>query len=266
MGPSRKVAQALSEHFTVITYDRRGRGESDDSAPYEVEREIEDLAALIAAAGIVARASESREPVQPRPRYRPQRLRAPAHARGQFIAASTGAFLTFAVAGLLAGLAGRFLAGPLHHPSAVLIGVAIFLNFGAGVLVQTTTTHWPAHKLIAAGLAPLLVGLIVLVASAWTSPPSLALFLIGGTIAGLGSGAIIRGSLSLVISTASAADRAGPLASYFTAGYIGVSLPVLGAGVALEFLSFRVTLLIFAAAVGVGILAAAPLLVRRPRA
>ena len=208
------------------------------------------LAALIVAAGVVARSPEGREPVRPRPSYRPQRLRAPAQARGQFLAATTGAFLTFAVGGLLAGLAGTFLAGPLHHPSAVLTGFAIFLNFGAGVLVQTTTTHWPAHRLIAAGIAPLLIGLVVLVASAWTSPASLALFLIGGAVAGVGGGAIIRGSLSVVISTASAADRAGALATYFTAGYVGVSLPVLGAGVALQYLSPRVTLLIFAAAVG----------------
>jgi MFS family permease len=222
------------------------------------------LAALIVAIGIVARSPEGREPVQPRPSYRPQRLRAPAGARGQFVAAATGAFLTFAVGGLLAGLAGRFLAGPLHHPSAVLTGLVIFLNFGAGVLVQTTTTKWPAHRLIAAGLVPLLIGLVVLVASAWTSPPSLALFLIGSAIAGLGGGAIIRGSLTVVISTASAADRAGALATYFTAGYVGVSLPVLGLGVALQYLSPRVTLLIFATVVGVGILAAAPLLIRRP--
>jgi pimeloyl-ACP methyl ester carboxylesterase len=51
VGPSRALAEALSEHFTVITYDRRGRGESGDTAPYSVEREVEDLAALIEAAG-----------------------------------------------------------------------------------------------------------------------------------------------------------------------------------------------------------------------
>jgi MFS family permease len=220
------------------------------------------LAALIAAAGVVARSPEGREPVEPRPGYRPQRLRAPAQARGPFVAAVTGAFLTFAVAGLFAGLAGRLLAGPLHHPSAVLTGLAIFLNFAAGVVVQTTTTRWPAHRLIAAGIAPLLLGLVILATSAWTSPASLALFLIGGTIAGVGGGAIIRGTLTVVISTASADDRAGALAAYFTAGYVGISLPVLGAGIALEYLSPRVTLSIFAAAVGLGILAAAPLLVR----
>jgi pimeloyl-ACP methyl ester carboxylesterase len=51
MGPSRALAKALCEHFTVIRYDRRGRGDSTDTAPYCVDREIEDLAALIAAAG-----------------------------------------------------------------------------------------------------------------------------------------------------------------------------------------------------------------------
>jgi MFS family permease len=221
------------------------------------------LAALIVAVGVVAWSPEGREPVQPRPSYRPQRLKAPAQARKQFVAASTGGFLVFAVGGLLAGLAGTFLAGPLHHPSPVLTGLVIFLNFGAGVLVQTTTTHWPAHRLIAAGIAPLLIGLIILVVSAWTSPASLALFLIGSGVAGIGGGAIIRGSLTVVISTASAEDRAGALTTYFTAGYVGVSLPVLGAGVALQYLSPRVTLLIFATAVAIGILAAAPSLIRR---
>jgi MFS family permease len=132
--------------------------------------------------------------------------------------------------------------------------------------VQSTTTRWPAHRLIATGLVPLLAGLVILVASAWTSPANLALFLVGAAVTGLGGGAIIRGSLSVVISTAGAADRAGALATYFTAGYVGVSLPVLGAGVALQYLSPRVTLLIFAAAVGLGILAAAPHLVRTPTA
>src|SRR5689334_13273572 len=44
-------AGPLSEHFTVYNYDRRGRGESGDMPPYAVEREIEDIDALIQAAG-----------------------------------------------------------------------------------------------------------------------------------------------------------------------------------------------------------------------
>ncbi|GGW71127.1 alpha/beta fold hydrolase [Streptomyces griseoloalbus] len=45
------LAAPLSERFRVVVYDRRGRGGSTDTAPYAVEREVEDLAALIGAVG-----------------------------------------------------------------------------------------------------------------------------------------------------------------------------------------------------------------------
>ncbi|OLT27583.1 hypothetical protein BJF79_42650 [Actinomadura sp. CNU-125] len=45
------LAKALADRFTVINYDRRGRGESGDTLPYAPEREVEDIAALIAATG-----------------------------------------------------------------------------------------------------------------------------------------------------------------------------------------------------------------------
>jgi pimeloyl-ACP methyl ester carboxylesterase len=45
------LATALSPHFRVIAYDRRGRGDSSDTLPYAVDREIEDLEAVIAATG-----------------------------------------------------------------------------------------------------------------------------------------------------------------------------------------------------------------------
>lgn len=50
-GPMPALAQKLSDRFSVITYDRRGRGDSGDTAPYSVEREVEDLGAVIEAAG-----------------------------------------------------------------------------------------------------------------------------------------------------------------------------------------------------------------------
>ena len=50
-GPSRPLAARLAGSFTVYTYDRRGRGESGDTAPYAPEREVEDLAAVVDAAG-----------------------------------------------------------------------------------------------------------------------------------------------------------------------------------------------------------------------
>jgi pimeloyl-ACP methyl ester carboxylesterase len=49
--PMPQLAETLSEHFTVFTYDRRGKGASTDTLPYAVDREIEDLQALIDLAG-----------------------------------------------------------------------------------------------------------------------------------------------------------------------------------------------------------------------
>jgi pimeloyl-ACP methyl ester carboxylesterase len=51
MGQNGKLAELLAQHFTVFTYDRRGRGSSRDTAPYAVEREVEDIAALLSEAG-----------------------------------------------------------------------------------------------------------------------------------------------------------------------------------------------------------------------
>ena len=168
--------------------------------------------------------------------------------------------------GLFAGLAGRFLSGLLHHPSPALTGAAIFVNFGVGVVVQITTAAWPARRRFVVGIPTILVGLVVLVASAWTSPPSLALFLTAGLLTGIGASSIFRSSLGVVVSRANPDDRAGALATFFTVGYAALSLPVLGLGVALEYLSPQVTLLVFALIVGAGILAAAPTLLRRPDA
>ena len=51
MGQSGQLAELLAPHFTVFTYDRRGRGASGDTAPYAVEREVEDIEALLGEAG-----------------------------------------------------------------------------------------------------------------------------------------------------------------------------------------------------------------------
>ncbi|HEY9522131.1 MAG TPA: alpha/beta fold hydrolase, partial [Thermopolyspora sp.] len=50
-GPMQPLAALLQDSFTVYTYDRRGRGESSDTTPYAVVREVEDLRALVARAG-----------------------------------------------------------------------------------------------------------------------------------------------------------------------------------------------------------------------
>lgn len=50
-GPMRSLSQALKDEFMVYIYDRRGRGASTDTPPYNVDKEVDDLRSLIEAAG-----------------------------------------------------------------------------------------------------------------------------------------------------------------------------------------------------------------------
>jgi MFS family permease len=219
-------------------------------------------ALLTLAAALTARVPEVRPLPEPRPHYRPQRLAGPTAARSQFAAALGGDFLVFTVFGVFAGLASAFLGGVLHRPSPALAGLAVFISFGVGALTQVSTIAWPLRRLLGVGIPVLLVGLAVLVSAAWVQPPSLLLFLGGAALVGVGSGAIYRSTLTVVLTTAPPDERAAALALFFVVGYVGLSLPVVGAGVALLYVGFKVVLLTFALAVAAGILLASPTLLR----
>jgi MFS family permease len=221
------------------------------------------LAVLLALALAATWVSPEVRPLPtPRRRYRPQRLAIPGAARAQFGAALTGDFLVFTVYGVFAGLASAFLSGPLHRTSPALAGLTVFIAFGVGALTQVTTATWPLRRLLALGIPVLVVGLAVIVTASWVHPPSLAFFLTGAALVGVGTGSIFRSTLSVVLSTAPANDRAAALALFFVVGYLGVSLPVVGAGIALQYVTFKVILLTFAVLVATGVLLASPLLLR----
>ena len=58
-------------------------------------------------------------------------------------------------------------------------------------------------------------------------------------LTGIGASAIFRASLGVALATSRADERAGTLATFFNTGYAALSLPVLGLGVALQYLSPR---------------------------
>jgi MFS family permease len=153
----------------------------------------------------------------------------------------------------------------LHRSSPVLAGLSIFIAFGMGALTQVTTMTWSLQRLLAVGVPVLIVGLAVVVSAAWVKPPSLVLFLAGAAVVGIGTGTIFRASLTVVITTAPTNDRAGALALFFLVGYVGLSLPVVGAGIALQYVSFKAILLTFGIVVAAGIILASPLLQRLGR-
>jgi len=138
----------------------------------------------------------------------------------------------------------------------------MFITFGTGAIVQITTTAWPLRRLTAFGVGLTLVGLAIVVTAAWVSPPSLVLFLLGGALVGGGGGGLFRGALSTVAATATSNNRAGVLATFFVAGYLGLSVPVIGLGIALQYIGPQLTLLAFGLIIGIGILAATPVLLR----
>jgi MFS family permease len=224
------------------------------------------VAALVALAA-VALSPETREPVRPRPRYRPQRASVPAETRGEYYAAALSALIVFATVGLFAGLAGLFLVVTLHHPSHALLGVTLFAVFSAGVAAQLATLGWSLRRVLGTGMALMLLGLATVVTAVWLPSPSLALFIIGGAVSGAGGGAIFKGAVGTVIRISPPESRAEALAGTYLAAFVGLSVPIVGAGVALaEGVSPRVTLLAFAIAIAIGIVASAITLLPGPRA
>jgi hypothetical protein len=115
-------------------------------------------------------------------------------------------------------------------------------------------------------MSAMIIGLVLAVLAVWLSPPSLGLFIVGGALIGAGAGTIFKGALGTVMSIAPPDRIAESLTGVFLASYVGLSLPVVGAGITLaRGVSPKVTILGFAVAVSVGIAASAITLVRRPR-
>src|SRR4051812_11048235 len=222
-------------------------------------------AALVLAGIGVGLVPETHEAPKPRPRYRPQRLSIPHEEMGRFFAAALSTFWAFAANGLFAGLAGVFLAGTLHHPSRALAGGVVAVMFGAAVAAQFLTVDWSVTRELAAGMATIVIGIGLAVLAVWLHSPSLALFITGGALIGAGSGAIFKGAVGTVMNIAPPGRIAESLTGVFLCAYVGISLPVVGAGIALtRGVSPKVTLLAFAIAVTAGIGASAIKLLGRP--
>jgi MFS family permease len=224
---------------------------------------IVSLVALGVALIAVAVSPETRERLDPLPSYRPQRVSVPRQAVGRYVAGGIGAAIAFAVFGLFTSLAPSFLAGTLHHPSYALAGATAFAVFGAAAVTQVAIAGRSTRAAIAGGIATMLLGMAGLLIAVFLPSPSLALFEIGGVITGAGAGALFKGVVTSVAEIAPPESRAEALAGMFLAGYIGLSVPVLGLGVMTQYLSPRVSLAIFTGVLALAILAATPRLLQR---
>src|SRR4029078_12235648 len=100
----------------------------------------------------------------------------------------------------------------------------------------------------------MLAGLVLLVVSVRLSPPNLATFLVAGALIGAGSGAVFKGTTGIVLEAAAPQDRLAMTSALLIALFIGLSVPVIGAGIALDQGATAAdTVLWFAVLVGLGV-------------
>ncbi len=180
---------------------------------------------------------------------------------GLLVPAALATLAAFAANGLFAGLSGLFLATTFGRPSHALAGTTLFLVFSAGVASQVLTGGLPASRVFVLGSSSMLVGLAMLVTAVRLATPSLALFLLSGVLIGGGAGAVFKGTTGLVLEATAPENRLAMTSKLLIALFVGLSIPVIGAGVALDRgASPPNTVLGFAIIVGLGVAGAGALL------
>ncbi|HEY2641912.1 MAG TPA: MFS transporter [Streptosporangiaceae bacterium] len=208
-------------------------------------------AVLVLLAALVAVSPETVRRPNPAPAWRPQRIAVPASARPVFYGATAVGFAAFAVYGVFNSLAPSFLAGTLHESSLAVAGAVAFAAFAAGALAQIALGRVGLRPTLRAGVLILIPGLALLVGGMWL--PSLAMFVIGGVASGAGAGLAFRGALVAAGGTARPESRAEVMAGFFLGSYVGLSVPVVGLGIATQYAPARDVMLVFVAIVALAI-------------
>ena len=159
-----------------------------------------------------------------RPRLRFTGLAIPAEGRSEFIAAGVAAFAAYVLNGLFASLVPGFTTAMLHRVDYAVAGGVTCLFFAAGLVAALSLGRLNSRPVLLAGLGLLLPGLALVVA-------------------GSASGALVIGSLSVANRLASAETRAQVISTFFVFAYSGLSIPVVGVGVASDYVgNFRAVL------------------------
>lgn len=183
-----------------------------------------------------------------RPAYRPQRVRVPRASRGRFFLAGGTAFAAFSVLGLFTSLAPIFVAGQLHITSRAVAGVVVFLTFAAAAAAQIAVRSLSVRGQIALGAVLLVLGIATL-AVVVVTVGGIAVFVAGGIVSGAGAGTLFKAALAVAGALAPAANRGEVLAGIFLLGYVGLTVPVVGIGVATLSVSLAAALVGFAAVI-----------------
>jgi MFS family permease len=194
-------------------------------------------------------------------RLRLQRLKVPTEVRGVFIRGAAAGFGSFAVAGVFSSVAPVFLGQILGRTSHALAGTIVFILFSASIVGQLVVSRLSDRRALVSGCV-LLVGGVALLALA-LGIESLAALVAAASVVGLGQGLVIGAGLAAINQRAPVEHRGETASSFFVVMYVGLSLPVIGVGVAAHVFSLRTAGIGFSAAVAVLVLAVLASLSRR---
>jgi predicted MFS family arabinose efflux permease len=215
------------------------------SSPLLVPYVVSVLLLAIGLAALTVVPETVRRP-DPRPAYRPQHTGVAAEHRRTFVGAAAASVVAFAVFGLFTSLAPIVMTTLFHSGSRVMAGLAALLAFGSAAAAQIPLHRVAARRQLTIGLAVMAAGVVVLVLAVHLS--LLALFLAGGAVSGAGAGIAFKGSMTTVLATAAANRRGETAAALFLSAYAGLTVPVLGLGLAAQSLPVTVALYTFAGA------------------
>jgi MFS family permease len=156
------------------------------------------------------------------------RVAVPPSTRTIFVEAAVTVVCVFALLGLFSALAPSFLRSTLHEPNLIVAGGVVFLLFGTASAAQVVLHTLTTRTARLAGRVLLLLALSLIELGLGLS--SLALFLVGTVIGGLGIGLAFMGSLAAINQVVPPEQRAAMVSAFFVAAYGGVSVPVVGVG------------------------------------
>jgi MFS family permease len=174
------------------------------------------------------------------------RIAVPAEVRSAFLAAIPALAATWALGGLILSLGASLTAGVLGATSHLAGGLPIFLMAGVSAVASIRLRHAQPRATARAGLPAVIVG--VALALAALRLESIALFLVGSAIAGLGFGPAFAGVFRALSELAPVAQRAGLISSVLAVSYLAFSLPAVAAGAAVSELGLRDTAEIYGVA------------------
>jgi MFS family permease len=188
----------------------------------------------------------------------------PSSGRGTFVAAALGGFATFALLGLFTALVPTFLGEVIGQHAPWVIGASVSLLFGVAVATQLALSRLAVRRAIQLGLVVLIAGLGLLAAS--LAVASYPLFLAGTVVSGIAIGAAFSGGLATALSVAAPGERGRVSSLFYLIAYVGLTIPVIGAGIAVVELSVLSAFVIVGAVLAAFDLAALAYLSRRPAA